>query len=70
MDISDGLTADLAKVCAASGLSARIETNSLPADAHLKTAFPDDWLQMALGGGEDYELVFCADDGTMGQGPP
>ena len=66
MDVSDGLTADLAKVCAASGLSAQIEADKVPADAHLKTAFPDDWLQLALGGGEDYELVFCADDRTMG----
>ena len=65
MDVSDGLTADLAKVCAASGLSARVEADKIPADMHLKTAFPTDWLQLALGGGEDYELVFCADDLVM-----
>ena len=65
MDVSDGLTADLAKVCAASSLSARIEADKVPADAHLKQAFPTEWLQLALGGGEDYELVFCADDRTM-----
>ena len=65
MDVSDGLTADLAKMCAASGLSARIEADKVPADTHLKAAFPTDWLQLALGGGEDYELVFCADDLTM-----
>ena len=65
MDISDGLTADLAKLCAASGLSARIEADRVPADHHLKSAFPTDWLQLALGGGEDYELVFSADDRTM-----
>ena len=65
MDVSDGLTADLAKVCAASNLSTRIEADKVPADAHLKQAFPTEWLQLALGGGEDYELVFCADDRTM-----
>ena len=65
MDVSDGLTADLSKVCAASGLSANIEADRVPADSHLKAAFPSSWLQMALGGGEDYELVFCADDRTM-----
>ena len=65
MDVSDGLSADLAKLSAASGLAARIEAEKIPADLHLKSAFPGDWLQMALGGGEDYELVFCADDRTM-----
>lgn len=65
MDVSDGLTADLAKICDASGVAARIEADRLPADAHLKSAFPSDWLQLAVGGGEDYELVFCADDATM-----
>ena len=65
MDISDGLTADLSKVCVASGLGARIEAGRIPADLHLKSAFPSDWLELALGGGEDYELLFCADDPTM-----
>ena len=65
MDVSDGLTADLAKVCAASGVAARIEAARIPADSYLKVAFPDDWLQLALSGGEDYELVFTADDATM-----
>ena len=65
MDVSDGLIADLSKVCAASGLSALIEADRVPADSHLRTAFPTDWLRLALGGGEDYELVFCADDLTM-----
>ena len=65
MDISDGLIADLFKVCAASGLGARVEAGRIPADSHLKSTFPSDWLQLALGGGEDYELLFCATDSTM-----
>lgn len=65
MDVSDGLMADLHKVCVASGLGARIEVGKLPADSHLKSAFPGDWPQMALGGGEDYELLFCAPDESM-----
>ena len=31
-------------------------------DAALKSAFPDEWLHLALGGGEDYELLFTASD--------
>ena len=65
MDVSDGLTADLAKICVASRLAARIEVGRIPADEYLKSSFPSDWLQLALGGGEDYELVFCASDATM-----
>ena len=65
MDVSDGLVADLAKLCAASGVAAAIRADRVPASASLKTAFPDDWLNMALGGGEDYELLICADKRTM-----
>ena len=65
MDVSDGLTADLGKLCIASGVSAVVEAEKLPADRHLKDAFPDEWRDLALGGGEDYEIVFTADTATM-----
>ncbi len=65
MDISDGLVADLRKLCAASGVSARVRADSLPADDALSAAFPEDRLRLALSGGEDYELAFTADDATM-----
>ena len=65
MDVSDGLAADLAKLCAASGMSAVVRAERVPASASLKAAFPDDWLNMALGGGEDYELLICADERVM-----
>ena len=60
MDISDGLMDDLAKLCRASGVGARVYAPRAPADARLKAAFPDEWLDLALGGGEDYELLFAA----------
>ena len=65
MDISDGLIADLGKLCAASDVSARIDVERIPIDPQLRRAFPEDWLRLALGGGEDYELLFTADDATM-----
>ncbi|MCH8185379.1 MAG: thiamine-phosphate kinase [Chloroflexi bacterium] len=58
MDVSDGLVDDLGKICAASGVGAVIHSDRLPADRYLREAFPDDWLELALGGGEDYELLF------------
>ena len=60
MDVSDGLADDLGKLCAASGVAAEIYANDVPASPTLKTAFPDDWLDLALYGGEDYVLLFTA----------
>ena len=65
IDVSDGLAADLAKLCAASGVGAEIEASSVPVDPALAPAFPDDWLELALGGGEDYELLFIAPAKTV-----
>ncbi len=65
MDVSDGLTADLGKLCAASGVLAVVEADRIPADDHLRGAFPERWLELALGGGEDYEIVFTATAGVM-----
>lgn len=52
IDVSDGLSSDLAHVCDASGVGAVLEATAIPAPAGL---------QMALHGGEQYELVFAAD---------
>ncbi len=60
MDISDGLMDDLAKLCRASGASALLHADRIPVDRRLKSAFPDDWLNLAVAGGEDYELLFTA----------
>ncbi len=67
MDISDGLMDDLGKLCQASGVAARIEAATVPASTHLKTAFPDDYVALALSGGEDCQLLFTAPEETMGQ---
>ena len=60
MDVSDGLAADLAKLCEASGVSAVVRADRLPIDERLVDVFPDRRLSMALEGGEDYELLFTA----------
>ena len=60
MDISDGLYDDLGKLCRASSVGARIRAADIPADARLKATYPTSWLEFALGGGEDYELLFTA----------
>jgi thiamine-monophosphate kinase len=60
IDLSDGLSSDLAHVCRESGVGARIEAASLPFDQHLETSgiADDDALSLALDGGEDFELLF------------
>ena len=65
IDVSDGLVADLAKLCEASGVGAEIDASSVPVDPALASAFPGDWLELALGGGEDYELLFTAPAKTV-----
>ena len=60
MDISDGLMDDLEKLCRASEVSALLHADRIPVDRRLKSAFPHDWLNLAVAGGEDYELLFTA----------
>ena len=60
IDVSDGLGADLGRICRASGVGAVIDLDDLPAHPALPGAFPDDWRRMALSGGEDYQILFAA----------
>jgi thiamine-monophosphate kinase len=62
IDLSDGLSTDLAHLCEESGLAAEIEVESLPVDARAT-------LEQALHGGEDYELLFTADPETVVPSP-
>jgi thiamine-monophosphate kinase len=60
MDISDGLVADMEHICKASRFGAIKDINSVPVHPAVKSAFGNDALNMALSGGEDYELLFTA----------
>ncbi len=60
IDISDGLISDLNHICKASQVSARIEVDCVPIQPTVKTKFGDRALELALSGGEDYELLFTA----------
>jgi thiamine-monophosphate kinase len=53
IDVSDGLSTDLAHLCEESRVSAEIDAEALPVDARAS-------LDQALHGGEDYELLFTA----------
>jgi thiamine-monophosphate kinase len=64
MDISDGLSTDLARLCTASHAGAKIWADKIPAVAIPAAAAKKlgnrklNPLQLALHGGEDYELLF------------
>jgi thiamine-monophosphate kinase len=60
MDLSDGLSTDLSRLCAASGVGARLEVDKIPAAQALVTKKRSqlNLLDLALNGGDDYELLF------------
>ena len=60
LDISDGLSTDVAHLCRASGVHAEIEQAALPVHPLARKHGVEAALQAALHGGEDYELLFTA----------
>jgi thiamine-monophosphate kinase len=62
IDTSDGLSTDLAHICEESGVGAKLEVEAIPRASVGKPAREVD-LQLALHGGEDYELLFTAPRG-------
>jgi len=66
IDISDGLIADLEHICEASKVGAKIKVAQVPVHPLVKANFPD-YRELALYGGEDYELLFTADRNIIAQ---
>ncbi|AXC10810.1 Thiamine-monophosphate kinase [Acidisarcina polymorpha] len=64
IDLSDGLSTDLHHLCGESGLAAEIDATVVPIHPMAQLAEAAGWarsaLQLALHGGEDYELLFTA----------
>ena len=58
IDVSDGLLADCEHLTRQSGVGARIDGSLLPISDELRTQYPDQVLDLALTGGDDYELLF------------
>lgn len=60
MDVSDGLSTDLARLCAASRVGAKVQSKQLPLPANGRhSKFSKQTLrEAALHGGDDYELLF------------
>ncbi|MCZ6539721.1 MAG: thiamine-phosphate kinase [Chloroflexi bacterium] len=65
MDVSDGLVGDLEKLAGASAVGIAVEMADVPMPAELKLVFGARAIDLALGGGEDYELVFTAPESII-----
>jgi thiamine-monophosphate kinase len=63
IDISDGLLIDLSRICTESSVGARIRVRDMPVSNEMRVASASlrlSALDLALSGGEDYELLFTA----------
>ncbi|KTD42084.1 thiamine-phosphate kinase [Legionella parisiensis] len=58
IDISDGLSADLNHICVASNVGACLNEEAIPVHALVDKHWPDNAVNLALTGGDDYELCF------------
>ena len=72
IDLSDGLSSDLNHLCEASGVGAWIDSSLLPVDDRVTELCGRralDPLQLALHGGEDFELLFTIKPGDVARLP-
>jgi thiamine-monophosphate kinase len=63
MDLSDGIALDLRRLCEASGVGGLLEETAIPCHPSIQGLDGAARLGLALGGGEDYELLFSASPG-------
>ncbi|MCC6329351.1 MAG: thiamine-phosphate kinase [Acidobacteria bacterium] len=63
IDLSDGLSSDLAHLCEASRVGARISLENIPIERKISglKLTDDEKFRLALSGGEDFELLFTID---------
>ena len=62
MDISDGLHNDLLNLSKKSNVGIHVDVEKIPISEDLIKEFPNTFLDIAINGGEDYELLFTFDE--------
>jgi thiamine-monophosphate kinase len=69
MDVSDGLAGDLAKLCAASGMSAVIDLPAIPLSKATSAVLAGGAVSMdaIVSGGDDYEILCAVPQGAFGE---
>lgn len=68
IDVSDGIISDIGHICAASNVGANLVLESLPLSTVMTESLSrEDAVQLALTGGDDYELLFTvSEDNKVG----
>lgn len=64
-DVSDGLLLDALRTATASGCAAELWADALPVADGVRNHFGAGWLDVAVGGGEDFELLLAAEPSVM-----
>lgn len=69
IDLSDGVSSDLAHICRASNVGSVISANDIPFEGEVMSiaGSVDAMLDLALNGGEDFELLFTAPQEKISQ---
>lgn len=67
LDVSDGLLGDATRLCERSNVGAVIDTTLVPVDPDLRYEFGSKALEMAIAGGEDYELLCAGPPAALGR---
>ncbi|MGJ8691918.1 MAG: thiamine-phosphate kinase [Thalassotalea sp.] len=62
IDISDGLLADLSHICQKSNVGANIILDEIPLSNEMKAALGEKAIEVALTGGDDYEILFTVSE--------
>ena len=57
---------DAVRTADASGCAAEVWLDHVPVDPDLRTAFSDAWVDIALGGGDDFELLGALSSDVVG----
>jgi thiamine-monophosphate kinase len=66
IDLSDGLVGDAAHVAAASGVTLTLDVSAVPVEEGIRGAWEErEALELAVAGGEDYELMLTAATGAV-----
>lgn len=60
IDLSDGLAGDLGHICERSRVGAQVNWADIPVAGELAALPESERIELALAGGDDYELLFAA----------
>lgn len=65
IDVSDGVLQDLGHIATASGVAIEVDASRMPLSDALREVWSEQALELALGGGEDYELIVIGSPEAM-----